>query len=146
MPQRLNPIADVSNQSWFPTVVWDQIDQDAGSVVTTNIYEPPGAIFKSHLEEAADPETGYGHVFVVELKGEYVNEEFPDIAFLDVSVKLMQGTGVVTGTLIRDPPDEFTRYTIPLTKSEADSISDYTDLYVYVDAGYAAEDEGGVGV
>lgn len=145
MPQHLVPTSDISNQSWIPSTVWDQIDEDAGSSVTTNIYEPPGAIFKVHLKDGLDPETGKDHVFVFELKGEYHDEEFPEISFLDVNVKLMQGTGTITGTLIRDPPEEFTRYEIPLTETEANSISDYSDLRVHVDAGYAAEDDMGVG-
>ncbi|MEE9236334.1 MAG: hypothetical protein V3U52_00885 [Thermoplasmata archaeon] len=137
--QYARPDSDVGVTNWTDSsgdgVNYTKIDETAADDDTTytqtDINPSDGDDAEFGLSDVIDPQTSGGHI----LRYRYNNSAvFGGNSELDVTVELRQGVTTVaswTHTDIRNTSYETRNQT--LSTSEADSITDYTDLRVFYD-------------
>jgi hypothetical protein len=149
MAQFARPSADlVTHAEWTETPYWSKIDDagDAGadSVVIQNATPTTADIIAVDLTSVTDPEASTGHI---------IRARFQKVAgagTLRLTVQLRQGyvdegtqgSLIATGLFDEGDAEVFETYTLTLSGTEADSITDYTDLQYRV---WAARDTGATG-
>lgn len=140
MPQFARPSADTLRDNWEEddgTVVniFDQIDEavaDDADYIRT-VLTPTSDVYVTKLTTLEDPLSSTGHIvrfryrknadlgdqidLVVQLRQGYINEGSP-------------GTLIASTSLTNIPGTAWTAGSFTLSGAEADSITDYTDLYL----------------
>ena len=126
-PVKLRPIADITVGSWTPSTgstlygVLDETspdDNDYASIAGNGTMEVK-------FGTALDPGVSYGHTVRYRLQGDGVKS---------FTVRLMQGATIIsTDPTVRTPPNgSWNTYSWTLTSTEADAITDYSDLRLRV--------------
>lgn len=134
--QTLRPTTDVTTDGYtaVPTPgagvplasrIGEPVRDDTTYIQTPNA--PSGAVYECRLAAGMDPQTSTGHTVTVVLStaGGAVSSS--------CEVSLVQGTTVIASEEITDIPEEPTVYTFTLDGSDADEITDYTDLRLRFD-------------
>ena len=143
MPQILNPDADISNDDWNTSPLWDDIDEQAGEIVSDNLNGKPwpAAQCVVALEDGIDPLRHDEHILKAEIKAELINPETGDT--LSISATLKEASEIIaTKTVEFTASGSYEPMEIELTAYQASLIDDYTNLSVELTAGYTVEDEG----
>lgn len=139
MAQFGRPSTDTTRDNWeeddgTTTAIWDQIDEavsdDADYIQT--VLAPTSDVYVTKLTTMEDPVSSTGHI----VRFRYRKSAAAG-AQIDLITQLRQGytNEGSPGTLIASQTnnnisDVITAGTINLTGGEADSITDYTDLYL----------------
>lgn len=128
-PQELYPNEDISAGGWRPSVgspnlLYPMIDEspvdDGDFDYTTSL-----STMEVKLEAGVDPVASDGHTVYYRLKGDGTT---------DAVVKLKQGTTVIATWTETNVPSTLTDYEHTLSEGEADSITDYSNLRISVEA------------
>jgi hypothetical protein len=127
MSQKSRPVSDVSTGLWTPVPVFPQVNEEvpnAGTVVTSS-DDPQGDTFEVRLAPLAWPIPGPQQLTVS------LGKSGPEP--VEIKVWLLQGTAIIasTHTTIDGASGGVT---ITLSDTEKNSITDYTDLRVRVQA------------
>lgn len=120
------PNADLAAGSWLPSAgsdLWDMLDEEAYSD-SDYIYVDSASSCEVSLSGVVDPESSGGHVLRVRARS---------IQESTLVVTLKQG-GTTIATRTFEDLFGWATYNVTLTQSEADSITDYTDLSVVLEA------------
>lgn len=140
MPQFGRPSADTNNPgNWTPTpsspnTLYDKIDETSAddSDYISSPTAPSSAVYVTKLSSVEDPQSSTGHIIRWRRQ-----KSASGGAQIDLTVQLRQGytNEGSQGTLITsrsdtDIPASWTTASYTLTQSEADSITDYTNLYL----------------
>lgn len=142
MAQFARPSTDTTRTNWEEddggvTAIFDQIDEaiaDDADFIRTGLAPTTLAVYVTKLTTLEDPVSSTGHVLryrygkdaangatinqVVELRQGYVNEGTPGTLIASATHNNV-GAGPIAGS-------------INLSGAEADSITDYTDLYLRI--------------
>lgn len=125
MTQFARPDADVTAGGWSPTPLWPQIDEttrDDADVITSDDNTSPD-VCEVALSDVSDPQASDGHTV-----GYAYRKNSSGGHAIDVTVRLMQGTTEIAAWTHTGVGDTFTEASQTLTQTQADAISDYTDL------------------
>lgn len=145
MPQLAEPSADTNNPGSFTTSgggsvnLFQEIDEGSAAPNDADFVQSPAdpvnAVYVTKLQSLTDPVSSTGHILrwrrgktpatggnqidcLVELRQAYVSEA-------------SLGT-LITSKTVANIPAAFTDDSITLSGAEADSITDYTNLYVRI--------------
>lgn len=140
MPQFGRPSTDTTRDNWeeddgTTTSIWDQIDESAADDADfiRTVLTPTNDVYVTRLTAVSDPLSSTGHVvryryrkdsaggdqidLVVQLRQGYVSEGTP-------------GTLIASATHTNIDGSAWTAGSITLSGAEADSITNYGDLYL----------------
>lgn len=126
-PQFARPDSDISQSgTWTPTPRWSQLDDNDPADFVTSAYTTSETNFVVGLTDVTDPQSPADHVLRVSLrKSTGTNAQ-------NATVTLLQGATAIATLQINNVPTTFTTYPYTLTATEADAITDYTDLRIRV--------------
>ncbi len=132
MAQFLRPDADQATGAWASTPLWSKVEEgvasDDGTLIT--LASGNASNFADlRLDNATDPAVSTGHI----LRADW--DKVSGTRTLNGKLELWQGvpgTGSLVATLTTIDPTADTDYQVSLTGTEADNITDYTDLYLRV--------------
>lgn len=141
MAQFARPDATVSIGTWTDqaggtTTIENTIDESTASDVDyiRSVQAPSNAPFVCSLTAVTDPGTSAGHI----IRGR-IGKDVSGGAQVDILIQLREGytNEGAPGTLIAetdntDVADGFTDFTYTLSAPEADSITDYSDLFLRI--------------
>lgn len=125
MAQTARPASTSSSGNWVAVgaaTLHEAIDESSANDSDYASLLNPDSKFKVKLGTLTDPESGSGHVLRYRLRS--ADGE-------GMVVRLIQGASTEIASWTHDPaPTSFTTYNQTLSSGEANSISDYSDLYV----------------
>jgi hypothetical protein len=122
------PISDISTGGWTNTPLWSQLDDNSDADYITSSKNPTVDTFENALTSTlSDPSSSSGHIIRARLYCSKANNGTGNIY-------LYQGTTLIASYAIPgNLATAFTTYSYTLTGTEADNITDYTDLRIRVD-------------
>lgn len=131
----LHPDGDISLNGWTDqaggtTDIWQAIDEltaDDDDYVRSPLG-PASEIYTFHLSDAVDPSVSGGHI----IRYRYHKEDA--IGTVSLTVRLLDGASEIAEWVHSDITDTVTEASQTLTDAQADSITDYTDLRVELEA------------
>lgn len=146
MAQLAVPDADIQVGGWTPSTgitlwqVWD--DQSSGGDYASEFtlgFSPDGVV---RLSDVTDPAVSTGHIIKAEMQ--------TDLGACDITANLYEGNPLTTGVLraslvVSGVAPSWTLYTYTLSAGEANSITDYTNLYMEVNSSPGKGDTAYVG-
>ena len=139
MPQFARPDADTIIENWTDeggaaTDLFQSIDEvtfDDADFVRSPLPAVAGDVYVCRLSDVTDPAVSTGHIIRARLN------KSGGGATIDMTVELRQGyvseasQGTLIATLTQaNVTNSFVEYTYTLSAGEADSITDYTDLFL----------------
>jgi hypothetical protein len=127
-PQIIVPTADIAAGAWLgdPNAdLYANLDETAASDADFIHVGATGSVCEVSLQAAADPAVSTGHTVRYRAKGD---------GSTDLIVKLVQGTTVIASWTETNVPATETGYQHTLTGTEADSITNYSDLRLRFEA------------
>lgn len=126
MAQYLRPSSDITIGVWTPTPLYQQIDEitpnDGDSINAGK--NATGATFEVLLTSGNDPNLNTGHIIRIRVSDDKNNATS--------DVYLYQGTTLIATIPTVSHTTTYTTHTYTLTGTEADSITDYTNLRLRV--------------
>ena len=139
MPLFARPDGDVSTGNWTATPdLWQKIDEtpfsDTDFVQSEN--DPSNDIMEVTLTNVADPASSTGHIVRYRLARNQSGGGQPGT--LNVIVGLYQATTLIATATHSNIGLGFAEFSFTLTGTEADNITDYTDLRIRFDADKSA--------
>ena len=129
--QYLRPSADSAAGSWTVTPLYQKLDEtpyDDGDYITSPA-NPQAASCKIKVQSGLDPAMSTGHV----VRYRYQKNASGGQA-LSLTVRLMQGNTVIASNTHNNVANGFSQGSFTLSAGEANSITDYTDLYLQFEA------------
>jgi hypothetical protein len=136
----LRPIEDISMGGWQSTPLYEHLNDSAEPNDSDYIISPynPGQddIAEVKLGSTTDPSISTGHKIVFRYK-----KNIAGTPFINLTVSLVQGTTVIGSTMLEDIGDDWVTGEYTLTESEADAITDYTDLRIRFQATFIGQIE-----
>lgn len=130
MAQFVRPTSDYATGSWTTTPLWSKIEEGVASNDDTIIICPSNSendYADFACNSVTDPGSSTGHI----LRADW--NYYAGTRTLNATMELWQGvpgTGTLIATLTSTQPTADTIYSYTLSSSEANSITDYTDLYL----------------
>ena len=121
------PDSDISTGSWSTTPLWSKLDDNSDVDFVQSPPDPVGVTFEVSLTDVVDPLMSTGHIIRARLQGDVSGTT------ANCDVNLYQGATLIAGFSVV-PATSFTTYSYTLSASEANSITDYTDLRIKVTA------------
>lgn len=142
MTQFARPDSDVATTGWSSTPLWSKIDESSASdadAITGIFTSNTLATAEVGLSNVSDPLQNTGHKISVRARTN--NPSLEETFFCDI----VQGT-TVKATLIAVLSGSYITYTYTLSGTEADSISNYSDLRLRFRATTIAADPIGLSI
>ena len=130
-PVFLRPDSDISTGTWHDTPLYEKIDEilaDTGDFITSGVSPISPDIAEMTLSDVDDPQRSYGHFVRYGIRKDIAGGDA-----LTFTIRLMEGTTEIA-SWTRAVPTSATVYEEALTTGQADSITDYTNLRVKVEA------------
>ena len=139
MSQFARPVLDITRTNWLTylggtTDLYDQINKEIrnDSEYVETILDPNTAIYVVKISSVVDPESSAGHIFRYAFR-----KDQADADQIDFVIQLRQGyvSEGAPGTLIKATThtdvagDGWIAGSVTLSGGEADSITNYTDLF-----------------
>jgi len=132
MAQFARPDADQAAGSWTTTPLWSKVDEgsDGGDTISSDAVGSGSATTNAdlRLSDVTDPVLSTGHI----IRARWASSSTRDITPTCELWLGIPGTGTLiatlTGATLLDTTEVTDTYT--LTGTEADNITDYTDLYL----------------
>ncbi len=126
-PQLLAPASDISAGAWLPSTGTDLFAMIDESSASDADYDYTDSLSTMEVKFAAgsDPSSSGGHVLRYRLRGDGTT---------DAVVTLKQGTTTIATWTETNVPTSATTFEHTLSGAEADSITDYTNLRLSVQA------------
>lgn len=118
------PLLDISNSGWSASSgsdLYAMIDEEAPSDTDYIFATTSGATYEGKLQPVEDPATSTNQVIKYRTRSIYGNT---------LIAKLKQGSTVIATRTHESVPSEWTTYSMILSESEANAITDYTDLRI----------------
>ncbi|HUF02790.1 MAG TPA: hypothetical protein VMM38_01300 [Aridibacter sp.] len=130
MAQFGRPASDVSTGSWTTTPLWSKIDEVTASDAdfAKSSDNPANDVFEVALSSLTDPASSTGHVMRFRERMQYSGGGSP--GNITITFSLIQGTTVIASAEFTKANNDLAYYDreLALTGTEANSITDYTDL------------------
>jgi hypothetical protein len=147
MTQYARPDSNIDAGGWTDDMAMDDasytiIDQDPEGTPDCSVYikradDGSDATAKFGLQNVTDPESASDHKVVVRAGGTVMMSAVPELTYA-----LYQGASTQIATKTFRPADgSFANNTLTLSSTQANNITDYTDLRIWLTCG----DEGGMG-
>lgn len=135
MTQFLRPASDVSTGGWTATPLFEKLDEtvadDVDFIESANGPTDPGDPCVIGLDSGGDPQSSTDHVLRVRIK----KNSGGGAAVVGAVLALKQGTTTIASAEHLDEgAQQWSTKELTLTGTEADSITDYTDLRVEITA------------
>ncbi len=139
MPLFARPDGDITVGNWTPTpssptTLWDKLDEtpfvDTDFVQSEN--DPANDVMEVSLTDVADPTSSVGHIVRYRYQKGQSGGGSPGV--VNLIIGLYQGTTLIASTTHSGIATGFVGNSFTLTGPEADSITDYPDLRIRVDA------------
>ena len=134
----VRPDGDQSNNNWTSAPLWSKINQaipdDAALVQSEN--DPANDIFEVTLENQTDPAQSVGHIVRYRMQKGQSGGGQPGT--INAIVGLYEATTLIASQTESNVSTGFATFSFTLSAGETDSISDYDDLRVRVDADKSA--------
>lgn len=129
--QLLRPNTDTSAGSWTVGPLYDKIDETVADDADfmTSPANPQTAACKIKLANASDPGKSNSHVVRYRFQKNSSGGQV-----LSLTVRLLQGNTTIASTTHTNVANGFTLGTFTLSGAEADSITNYADLYLQFEA------------
>lgn len=134
VPQFARPDSDVTVGPFTPTPLWQQLDDNDNADTVSAASSTASQTFEVGTSNVTDPLASTGHVLRASLKKVGSNAQ-------NVTVTLVQGTTTVAAMQVNGVTTSFVTYSYSLTATEADSITDYTDLRIRVNKNAGAKNQ-----
>jgi len=125
--QLARPDADIETSGWIPHPLFSRINEMVADTTSVrSIINPHGEDFTVSLSDVIDPLTSTGHIV------RYVYDKDLGVdhrsKIINLTVDLKQGSTIIASKTHFDISGTPTPGSFTLTASEADSITDYSDL------------------
>lgn len=125
------PISDTVVGTWITAPLYAKIDEttasDADSI--TSATKPEASTCKVKLSNLTDPNMSTGHI----VRYRYQKDAAAGQA-IALTIKLMQASTIIAQHTDSNISNGWTTSSFTLTSGEANSITDYTDLYLQFEA------------
>jgi hypothetical protein len=124
--QYFRPTSDSSTGAWVTAPLYDKIDEatasDGDSISSPS--NPNSATCKIKLSNGADPLLSTGHTV------RYYQKDASSGQAINLTVRLVQGTTVIAQATHTGISNGWVTSSFNLSSGEADSITNYNDLYL----------------
>lgn len=135
-PQKLRPTSDISVGTWVPipsspTTLYDKLDEvvaDDADYIQSSLSPVSADICEVKFGAGQDPASSIGHILRYRYKKDATGGDR-----IDLTVRLMQGATEIANW-VHTNIDAVTQGQQTLTGTQADSITDYTNLRVRMEA------------
>ncbi|MCH8950190.1 MAG: hypothetical protein IIB87_07430, partial [Chloroflexi bacterium] len=128
--QHARPASDITTGGWGVTPLWDKLDEITADDATTEIQssnDPLNDLFEVALSSVTDPLSSIDHTISYRVK-------MTGTKTATVDASLYQGLTLVAADAQRTLTTAYQTFSFTLSASEADAITDYSDLRIRLSA------------